>query len=526
MLSGEGPYFKYGRYLDGTLFDLRDRRALGSAANPHSLASLTLQDLWFVSAEGERVPLIRPKRGAIPHLTSFTLDSILAGTDREYEIFDLSHVWEEDIEANIDPTVIFLSTTFICDRRTMRRAFRWIRNRYAGTTLVLGGQYSNIKYENILREEPSVDYVVRGDGEHAIPALLDALENRRDLSEVPNLVRRGDGDRLIIPDVSYIDMDYEPSPRFGNRIYPVVPYESMRGCPFRCKFCSFPFASPEWRYKSARKIADDWCRYSDENGAAHIRALDSTFTVPPARMRELFDLLPNVPVTWEAYSRANAIRTPDTVAELEAAHCTKLSLGFESMSPKTLDYMFKKVTAEQNRNAHDLLCGSNVHYRVSFMVGYPGEAPEDYELTHRYLRNEFSGHFMLSVFSLTDETMPVWGDAERFQLCIDDAENPDDGWRHVGMDSETALALHHRTLDEVRRASDDAVLLLWQSDYHTPLVPALDFHTNLRIEKIVERLGMLPRDVPNERPRLHAASEYLTQLGELDVQTTAVKVDA
>jgi len=512
VLSGEGPYFKNGRYFDGSLLALDRSEVLLRDAPGDALADLTLHDLVIFDGAGGH-PLLRPKRGAIPNLTSFTLDSILAQCGREYEMFDLHHVWERDQEPLAEPGVVFLSTTFICARRTLMRAIGWIEERYPAATLVLGGQYSNLKYDAIMREFPSVDYVVRGDGEVAIPLLLDALDQELAASAVVNLVHRDAAGRVTVNDIGYIDLDGYPSPSFGARAYPIVPYESMRGCPYRCKFCSFPFASPEWRYKSAAKIADDWRRYADDNGATHIRAMDSTFTVPPSRMHALFDLLPDVPVTWEAYTRANALRSAETIAALEATGCSKLSIGFESMSPNTLDYMFKKVTAEHNRVAHDLLRTSAIHARMSFMVGYPGETPEDYELTHRYLCDEFSGHFMLSVFSMTDETMPVWQDAQRFEIVVDDLDNPDDGWRHVGMDLTTASELHARTLDEVRRNSEDAVLLLWQTDYHTPLVPGMDRRTNLRLEKVVERLGMLPVDVPDGRERLDAARGLLAELG-------------
>nr|WP_145491748.1 MULTISPECIES: radical SAM protein [Streptomyces] len=516
VLSGEGPYFKNSSYYDGTMFDGGATRPLAPEAGDIPLAGLRLVDLRY-REDGENKPLLRPKRGAIPHLTSYTLESILLQQDWSFELLDLLHVWDEDREPRTSPGVVFLSTTFICDRRTLTRAIDWVDERFAGSLLVLGGQYSNLKYDTIMREFPTVDIVVRGDGEDAIPLLLSALEGRGDLAAVPNLVVRTGTDTWKLTEHRYIDLDEHPSPRFGTEQRAVIPYESMRGCPFRCKFCSFPFASPKWRYKSARKIADDWARYHEVNGARHIRAMDSTFTVPPKRLTELMDLLPSVNVTWEAYTRANVLRSEAVIESLAQANCATLSIGFESMSPKTLTLMNKQVRAEHNRRAHDLLSDGPIKYRTSFMVGYPGESPEDYELTHQFLVKEYTGHFMLSVFSMTDETMPVWADADELQLTVDDFDNPDDGWRHIGMDHLTARQLHTRTLDEARLSNDRGVLLLWQTDYHTPMLPSQTLRTNLWAEKLVERLGMLPRDVPDVNRRLEAARGLLASLGELGV---------
>jgi anaerobic magnesium-protoporphyrin IX monomethyl ester cyclase len=516
VLAGEGPYFKYSSYYGGTMFDHGASLPVAPELFGEPLAELRLTDLGRYDKDGWQ-PLLRPKRGAIPHLTSYTLESIMLDLDWQFELFDLGHVWNLDQEPAERPGVVFLSTTFICAMRTLRGALNWVTDRYGDAVIVLGGQYSNLKYDTIMNAFPFVDVIVRGDGEDAIPALLRALDGKADLSAAPNLVVRTGEGSYALSEHRYIDLEERPSPRFGSEQRRVIPYESMRGCPFRCKFCSFPFASPEWRYKSARKIAEDWARYHDVNDAGHIRAMDSTFTVPPKRLAELMDLLPAIDVTWEAYTRANILSSRAVVDTLAAAHCATLSIGFESMSPKTLKLMNKQVRPEHNRRAHELLHDGPIKYRTSLMVGYPGEAPGDYELTHQYLATDYTGHFMLSVFSMTDETMPVWRDAEELQIRVDDLENPDDGWQHIGMDHTTAHALHARTLDEVRRDNDRAVLLLWQSDYHTPLLPGQPLRTNMWAEKLVERLGMLPLDEPDVATRLDRARDLLSELHDLGI---------
>jgi anaerobic magnesium-protoporphyrin IX monomethyl ester cyclase len=537
VLSGEGPYFKNSSYYDGTMFDLHGTRALAPELHGHPLSSLRLTDLTYSDGSQLR-PLLRPNRGAEPnmtsytleaepHLTSYTLESVLMAAERPFELFDLRQVWDLIGEPADQHDVVFLSTTFICDRWTLGRALDWIRERCNNALVVLGGQYSNLKYDWILRNHPDVDIIVRGDGEHAIPLLLGALDRGDKLDDVPNLVIRTGPESYRQTAFRYIDLETHPSPGFGAGHRPVVPYESMRGCPFSCKFCSFPFASPEWRYKSAEKIAADWARYRVINEARHIRALDSTFTVPPRRMRALMDLLPSIDVTWEAYTRANVFTGREMVDRLAEAHCTALCIGFESMSPKSLELMHKQVRVEHNRRAHDALSGSPIKYRTSFIVGYPGETPEDYELTHNYLLGEYTGHFMLSVFSMMDETMPVWQDAEQLGIQVEDFHDPDAAWTHVGMDDVTAKRLRRHTLDEVRRRSDRAVLLLWQADYHTPLVPGLSLETNLWAEKLVERLGMLPVDILDARKRVTAATSLLSSLESLGVRaTTPVSTDS
>jgi hypothetical protein len=371
-----------------------------------------------------------------------------------------------------------------------------------------------------MRDFPGIDYILRGDGELAFPALLDALAGKSDLADVPNLVvggPRGSARPVYVSDVSYIDLESHPSPAFRDKL-PVIPYESMRGCPFSCKFCSFPSASPKWRYKSSDKISNDWTTYSRTNDAGLIKALDSTFTVPPSRFRDLLDKLPSVGVPWEAYTRANVIDRPDVVARLEDSRCFALSIGFESMSNASLKRMQKLVSAAQNRRAAELLDHSTVDFRGSFIIGYPGETIEEYEETHRFLVEDYTHRFLVSVFSLLDETMPVWNDASKYGLIVADLEDPDADWRHCGMDSSTARELQRRTVFDVRWKNDYAVTVLWQIPFELPLVPGLTLRENYRVEKLLERVAFAPKDYASEPDRVRSLSvSAVEELGRYGV---------
>lgn len=523
LLSGLGPVtavassFWESEALADTFFDDKATVAPNHAGLGRRLSTTD----FFYRTGDATVPLFRPRLKGEPHLTSETLEAILEAAGRDFELFRLENVWREEAEpAMSNPDVVALSTTFIYNRRALSTALRWIESRFPAATLVVGGQYSNIKYMRLMHEYPQIDYIVRGDAEVAFPMLLDALEHKADLAKVPNLVIGGKGGGPLrstkLNEFEYIDIDAYPSPRFrGQRA--VVPYESMRGCPFTCKFCSFPFASPKWRYKSAAKICRDWASYAEINGSALIRAMDSTFTVPHTRMRELFEQLPALGVEWEAYTRANVIATREYVERLEATNCRTLSIGFESMSEASLKRMDKKVKATDNRRAIELLTGSKVDFRGSFMIGYPGETTDDFAETRKFLVEEYNHHLFLSVFSMTDETMPVWDQADLYQLHVADPENPDSGWSHVGMDVFTARRLHQETLKEVRWKNDRAVTVMWQIQYQ-PLMPEHSHANNYRVEKLLERLAFGPKDFADDPARVRAMSaSYVRELEELGV---------
>lgn len=518
LLSGLGFTYKNSFYFDETLFrdDIGERTQ--AILDRAELPDLRLAGFRFTERGGSR-PLFRPPNPT-PHLTSFALESILQAAERDYVRVALDEVWAGTAEAPAaDVDVVLLSTTYIWSRPMMDRALAWIREHVPGVPVVAGGQYTNLKYMLVLSAYPEISAVVRGDAEEALPALLDMLERGGDLESVPSLVWR-DGDRVQINPFHYADIEEHSSPSFPGRLR-VVPYESMRGCPFDCKFCSFPAASPKWRYKSAEKIKDDWTRYRSENGAEFIEAMDSTFTVPPTRLRRLTEILPHAEIPhWSCFSRANVVNSPEFVDGLLASHCQHLEIGFESMHDATLKRMSKRVTAKQNRRAFELLNGSGLGFGTCFIVGYPGETEEHFEATRRFIVDEHSGRFSLHLFSISDETMPLWEDRDELQITVEDPLDPDSAWSHIGMDIEQARKLQAETLDEVRRKNETAVASLWQREYQRPLLPTADRASNLLLEKTIERIAMCSRDHENTAEAAASLHTNLARLRTLGVELT------
>ncbi|MGW6306109.1 B12-binding domain-containing radical SAM protein [Streptomyces niveus] len=545
LISGLGPEFPNSSLLKGSSFEaLLNEGPTAGRGTPKAL------DLSALSAptEGRRIPLLRRRKEAdriravssvrlqhteqddesavAPHLTTFTVSAILESAGVDHQHYPTEGIWNgEHPDPAGDFDVVLLSTTFIWDQATMAKAIGWVAERFPAAVLVLGGQYSNLKFHHILAAHPLVRFVVRGDAEVALPRLLEALRTGDSPAGIPNLVwRDGDTGRVRLAEAHYADLEAHPSPAPKGR-YPVIPYESMRGCPFSCKYCSFPAASPKWRYKSAAKIAGDFARYRDEHGAQYVKALDSTFTVPPTRLRSLLPMLADTGVEWEAYTRANSLKDRTVVESLEEAHCRALAIGFESMNDTTLGHMHKQVKASANRTAFQLLSQSSIHHWISFIVGYPGETPELFADTRDFLVNEYAGHFALYVFMLNDETMPVWQDAERFGLQVFDAEGDADEWSHHGMDSATARRLQRETLRDVRWKNDRAIQRIWQHEFELPLLPDRSTAENAVVEKLVDRLGMASADFGDPTEAADRQTGLLSELATHGVTTTTAIAD-
>ena len=134
-----------------------------------------------------------------------------------------------------------------------------------------GGINFTLNGENILRENPQLDFIVRGDGEYTILDLVKALEiGERDFSKIAGLTwRNGDEvvrnpdrppiedlDSLPLPNWDLVDLDHYCvntfPPQWGNQVL----LTTSRGCPYRCRYCAPSLAAQKYRELSAERALE------------------------------------------------------------------------------------------------------------------------------------------------------------------------------------------------------------------------------------------------------------------------------
>ncbi len=112
-----------------------------------------------------------------------------------------------------------------------------------GAPVVVGGVHVSGAPDHTMRH-PEYDFGIVGEGEGPLLALVKALEDKGDLSAVPNLMYRQDGALRKNPLGPFPDYSSLPWPdkelfvreskHFGHGYY----IQTSRGCPMRCSFCT------------------------------------------------------------------------------------------------------------------------------------------------------------------------------------------------------------------------------------------------------------------------------------------------
>jgi radical SAM superfamily enzyme YgiQ (UPF0313 family) len=135
----------------------------------------------------------------------------------------------------------------------------------------------------------AVDFVIRGEGEVAMPLLAKALSEGSRYDAIPGLAfRTNDGTVQINPPARMQNMDDYPLPatrlinqkfyRRKNGASTVI--VASRGCPMKCSYCSFgDQPQPNYRKKSVGTVIREIGRFADQNNSGFIDFEDENLSL-------------------------------------------------------------------------------------------------------------------------------------------------------------------------------------------------------------------------------------------------------
>jgi radical SAM superfamily enzyme YgiQ (UPF0313 family) len=298
-------------------------------------------------------------RVAIPRL-----GSLLLGTILEQQGMEVKVVVEEISAPNyrtldFQPDLVCISSISSTAPRSYELADFY---RQQGLPVVLGGAHSSFLPLEGLEH---ADYVICGEGEEALPELINILRHGGDLAEVKNLCYRegdtiqqnpwrplvGDLDALPIPDYGLIH-GWKAKNKRG-----VVAIATSRGCPFNCSFCSviLMFGRKHRVYSIDRVIEE-----IRQNGlqSRHIFFCDDNFTADRKRTKELCEriIAEGLQIEWSAQVRVESAKDPELLELMAKAGCFIVFVGLESINPDTLKAYNKSQTVQGIKD-----CVANFH---------------------------------------------------------------------------------------------------------------------------------------------------------------------
>lgn len=256
----------------------------------------------------------------------------------------------------------------------------------AGRPVVMGGPHPQFLADEICASG-AVSYIVKGEGEPVVPALLAALERHEEPASVRGIIFREHGRIIETPDADRPDVESLPWParhlvdlqRYSGRVdeVPVTPLVTSRGCPGACHFCSSSsFFGRGWRYRSAESVLAELDEIHTRYGFRAVAFLDDNFTLLPDRVEKIADgiIERGYGLKLWNFSRVDTIvNNPDMVSKLAQAGSRTIYLGIESESADTLNSLGKRTPMADVERAVSLLKENNIEVFGSYIIGDLGE---------------------------------------------------------------------------------------------------------------------------------------------------------
>ena len=258
-----------------------------------------------------------------------------------------------------------------------------IKEKLPNTPVVVGGVHLSIYAKETLGY-PSIDYAVTGEAEESLPAMLHAIVDKKDLSQVRGIAfKQPDGTIIVTPREKEVDVNLAPFPArhlIKNDIYYsfISKYKNFsvfitsRGCPYKCIFCEQ--GSKTFRPRTPKNVVDELELCVKEFGIRELDFFDSSFTIRKQRVIEICDEIKRrkLDIVWAARTRVDCI-TDDVLKAMASAGCTRIYYGIESGNREILHTLKKSTSIEMYHDVVRRTKQHGIHTFGYFMIGNPYE---------------------------------------------------------------------------------------------------------------------------------------------------------
>jgi len=293
----------------------------------------------------------------------------------------------------------------------------------AGKIVVLGGPHVTALPEQILRNQPGVDFLIRGKGEEPIIQLIEAIEGHRPFEFVESLSWRQCGqiihNQARSPNLWRYD-NYTPLPLdllssgvqkyFANfrsviddstaTVHAVFLIFSHFGCGYRAqmikqgkKFCSFCSLSDHTLARDPNKILEEikfyletYCKTRDR---IHLKCYGDNIGWQGQLIKNLRDAIEKCPwwnnynITWTFYCSSSSL-TKSLEANLRAIGTSHLFIGFDSADDTVQEMNYLGTSCKIHKKAVELCLTHGIKIQAGSVVGLLGETPETLETNLRF----------------------------------------------------------------------------------------------------------------------------------------------
>ena len=323
--------------------------------------------------------------------------------------------------SSISPRIIGM-TAFTSTVNVAYGILAAIKKAVPNALTVIGGPHVTFLPDEALSQE-GIDVVAMGEGEETLAEVIGTYESNKGLDEVRGIAYKKDGKMKVNPPRPLIqNLDQIPFPardlvsyeRYRWQGVLEAPMLTSRGCTFHCQYCSSSeIMGRRYRIRSVQNVIDEIKEVQEKYHVKDIEFIDDTFTLNMKRASQIMKAIvgEKLDVRLSLSSRVNTINE-DLMRDLKNGGTTNIYFGVESGSQRVLDLMQKGIKLEQAVAAVNLAKKYNIGVLCSYIIGYPGETPEEMDQTIKFsikLNSDYAQYSILTPFPGT----PIYYELDR-----------------------------------------------------------------------------------------------------------------
>ena len=408
-----GEIFFTPHYFDISLDEFLQREIPSYSRGLFSFLKETSTDEHYGDQQEFQSRCVDIVQNAVPNFLSTCLESV---NWENYDIVGFSLMFDQTLPS------LYLA--------------RAIKQLYPHISIVFGGAACDGDMgAEMARSFDCIDVVVRGEADHVIVRLVQAIRAQENLETCPGIVFRRD-DQLIETELSgpVTDMDSLPNPDYVDYVAqaaeieslkPVLYFESSRGCwwgqKHLCSFCGLNASGLTFRRKSPERVLDELLAQEQQYGISTFIAADNIIdmTYFKSFLPIVADInsrrAPEQQLSIFYETKSNLKKWQMTL--LKEAGVGSLQPGIESFSDHVLELMKKGCTGIQQVQFIKWGTELGLHLIYGVLYGNPGETQSDYEEMLRTIRMVRHLHPPVYVIPIAlDRFSPYFNDPQAYGI--------------------------------------------------------------------------------------------------------------
>ena len=277
-----------------------------------------------------------------------------------------------------------------CEKVPILKANTEVKQTHKDIFSIIGGPLGTFSPDII--NNKYIDAVCQGEGEEAMPELINALDKGNDISAIKNFSIKIDGKvykNPVRPPIKNIDSIAFPDRTiFAHRKEPGGLYNVMegRGCPYNCTYCHnkkykeiFGLHAGYINFRSIDNVCAELKEIKAKHNATMIWFQGDHFYIKMKELEELAEKYPaEVGVPFICSLRPEALDNKERLKYLKKAGCKKIYTGCEAGNDRIRKIILQRnITKERITRPADMMHAYGIKFSFQNMMGVPTSTFDD-----------------------------------------------------------------------------------------------------------------------------------------------------